>query len=307
MPSTSTTAPQHYPPVVSVVNLKGGVGKTTLCVNLAYILAYAHAKRVLLIDLDPQANATQYLMSQHSYRKLYLNEPAQKLTVYELYHHRSMVGVAGAQTPSTDKYIQRVYQKGSSHLDLVASKLELSLHSFAASQYLSFNEIRDFIAEIPATYDLVFIDCPPTVSRLLMASLEASQYILVPVKLDFLSAIGLPLLKQVVSQIYPQQIARRPHWMPSDVKILGLVRNMYERQHNSTKESEAEVTALAKSEKYYVFDALISRSTKFTWGPRHSLPIFRTEPNSRYADEIRELGEEFLSRLQELETQRLRK
>nr|WP_324291553.1 ParA family protein [Corallococcus sp. BB11-1] len=82
-PPTSTSPPQQYPRVTSVVNLKGGVGKTTLCVNLAYGLAYFKDKRTLLIDLDPQANATQYLISQHTYQKLYLSEPPPKSTIVE--------------------------------------------------------------------------------------------------------------------------------------------------------------------------------------------------------------------------------
>jgi chromosome partitioning protein len=290
-------APKHYPAVTAVVNLKGGVGKTTLCVNLAYALAYFRGARVLLVDLDPQANATQYLISQDTYRKVYLSNPPIRRSVVELYDEYSQLGQRKGSAGDHDKYIQRVYTgspKG--YLDLLASKLELSLLAFEGGQVQRNTQIRMFLEQIGDRYDFVLIDCPPTVSRMLIAGFEASQRILVPIRPDFLSTIGLPLLHEVITNIYPEDIARRPAWLGEDIKVLGLVHNMVQSHLRMTQESIADIDQQAKKLGYPIFRTQIGHSTKFAWSAKSSLPVFRTEPRSRYARELEDLATEFVQR-----------
>jgi len=296
------TKPKHYPEVVAVVNLKGGVGKTTLCVNLAYGMAYFHGKRVLLVDLDPQANATQYLLPQQTYRGVYLIEPPKKRSVFELYRAFEELDLAASTAipAPTDPsvYLQRVYKGSTGYLDLLASKLQLSLLAFQGGQVQKNSQIRWLIESVRDRYDYVLIDAPPTVSRMLMAAFEAAEHVLIPAKPDFLSSIGLPLLRRVIDKEYMQEIARRPTWM-NPLKILGLVFTMYDKRLRMTVDSEEEIRRVAGEMAAPVFDSVISDSTKFAWSSQKSLPIFRTEPRSRYADEVASLVSEFLTHFEQ--------
>jgi chromosome partitioning protein len=285
-----------YPSVVSVVNLKGGVGKTTLCVNLAYGLAYFLSRKVLLIDLDPQANATQYLISQQTYRKLYLDDK-QRLTVHELYQEHQMRGLGSTAPPKSPKsYIQRVYDGHGGCLDLVASRLELGLLAFEGGHVQQNDQVRWLIESVGSEYDVVLIDSPPTISRMLIGGFEASEHVLVPVKPDFLSSIGLPLLDRVVHQVYSNQLARRPPWM-KPLTILGLVYTMVIENLTMTQESLEEISKLTQQLKYPIFTARIASSTKFTWSAKRTLPIFRTEPSSKHGRDLSLLVSEFDHRL----------
>ncbi|RKH59053.1 ParA family protein [Corallococcus llansteffanensis] len=296
-PITATTRPQ-YPRVISVVNLKGGVGKTTLCVNLAYGLAYFKDKRVLLIDLDPQANATQYLISQHTYQKLYLSNPPPKATIVEAYDEFVQATRNTDNPPKDpDRYIQKIYRGEKGYLDLVASKLELSLLAFEGGQVHKNNQVRWLIESVQENYDIVLIDCPPTVSRMLMGGFEASDHVLVPMKPEFLSTIGLPLLHRTITKTYNKEISKRADFLNKELSVIGIVYTMSNASLTMAQESMSEIQREAARHKYPIFDSTISQSTKFTWSAKRTLPIFRTEPSSRYASEIERLVNEFLARL----------
>lgn len=287
-----------YPHVVSMINLKGGVGKTTLCVNLAYGLAFFHNLRVLLVDLDPQANATQYLISQQTYRKIYLGLGATKKTIVEVYQESRDSDLTMRRNPLSDptQYIQRVYSGRTGSLDLLASKLELSLIGFLEGHGQQNDQVRWFIEQVGDGYDFVLIDCPPTVSRMLMAAFEASQSFLVPVKPEFLSTIGIPLLDQVLKNLYQEKIARRAAYLPPALRPIGIIYTMVNEQLTMTRESMDELNSTAKKLSYPVFENSISASTKYTWSSRQSLPVFRSEPRSKYAAEMASVVEEFISK-----------
>lgn len=300
----SSVKKKRYPEVIAVVNLKGGVGKTTLSVNLAYGIAYFLDKRVLLVDLDPQANATQYLIPQQTYRSVYLTEPPKKKSIFELYRAFEELDLAATnavpELPDPGAYLQRAYKGNRGYLDLVASKLQLSLLAFAGGQVQENSQVRWLIESVADRYDYVLVDAPPTVSRMLMAAFEAAQSVLVPVKPDFLSSIGLPLLARVIEKEYATKIARRPAWLPP-LKIIGLVFTMYDKRLTMTTESESDIRKVASTMNAPVLDAVISNSTKFAWSSQKSLPIFRTEPRSRYALEVHALVNEFVSKFEPVE------
>ncbi|MEE4247827.1 MAG: ParA family protein, partial [Kangiellaceae bacterium] len=276
---------KQYPKVVSVVNLKGGVGKTTLCANLAYGLAYFKQKKVLLVDLDPQANATQYLISQKSYRDIYLMKKTKK-TIVELYYEISKDNYNFNDQENKNiiisQFIQRVYTAlPDGYLDILASKLELGLlNVFGNATIRRFNQLKKFIDLTGSNYEFIIVDCPPTISDALFVGLFASDYVLIPIKPDFLSSIGFPLLHKIITETYPDCIPNA-----SNIKVLGIIYNMVDTRLNMTKESIAEVNELAnnKDYQYHIFNSQISYTTKFSWSSKTALPIFRTEPASRYA------------------------
>ena len=153
-------------------------------------------------------------------------------------------------------------------------------------------------------YEFVFIDCPPTISSLLYAGLSAAQWVLVPIKPDFLSTIGLPLLDRIITKEYPSYI-NRPDWMKA-LSVMGLVYNMVDNRLRMTKESISDVQKDAEHLGYNIFKSSISHSTKFAWSSKRTLPIFRSEPSSRYTMEIQKLVDEFIERFQGLNNENKR-
>jgi chromosome partitioning protein len=297
----AATSPR-YPEVVAVVNLKGGVGKTTLCVNLAYGLAFFRGARVLLVDLDPQANATQYLLLDQVYRRDYLRDPPARLTIVDLYndYQRQYQKDGWSEEQSAprelERYRSRIWEGRGGYLDLVASKLELGLVALEGGAVQRNGQVRWLLTHVASDYDIVLIDCPPTMSRMLWAGLEAAQSVFVPLRPDYLSTIGLPLLDRVLQRIYPEDVKKRRSWQ-EELKVLGLAFTMVDERTRMSQESRLEVADYAKRAGHRIFDSVISASTKFTWSAKSKLPIFRSEPSSRYAREIEALVNEFAAAL----------
>jgi chromosome partitioning protein len=290
----------RYPVVISVANLKGGVGKTTLSVNLAYGLAWFQKQRVLLIDLDPQANATQYLMPETEYRKVYFGDPPLKKTVVELYLEYDQQYATNKVLPIKHiDFLTRIYRGNTGeYLDLLSSKLELSRLAAQGGNVHRNKQIRDFIELVCREYDVVLIDCPPTISRMLWAAFEASHSVLIPMKPDFLSALGLPLLGQTIQEDYQNDVARRSgSLVPAKLSVLGLVFTMVDSRLNMAKESIAEVEQQAAQLGYHIFTNRVRMSTEFTWSAKKSLPIFRISPMSHLATEMELLVEEFAKQI----------
>ena len=176
--------------VVSFANMKGGVGKTTLCVNLAYE-AFLHRKKVLIVDNDPQFNATASLMDPARYIEWVIER--KRRSIYNIYERPPRVGGSKKQEKirAKDFMIRTWYfPKSEFRLDLLASRIELyeTLRNPSHKEYRLDNFLRRFAQD----YDYVFIDCPPTPSVLTLSAFAASDYVLIPVKPDFFSTFGLP-------------------------------------------------------------------------------------------------------------------
>lgn len=173
---------------VSLINMKGGVGKSTLTVNLAWHFSSRQnwKKRGLVVDLDPQFNASQYLVGVKDYEGIVKNK---KPTIWDIFEW-------GTKTPRGTTSITNprsvVHHVRSTNIDLIPSRLELAFslkNPGHKERYLS-----RLLKEIENDYDLIFIDCAPTESVLTTAAYLSSEWLLVPVKPEYLSTIGLPLL-----------------------------------------------------------------------------------------------------------------
>src|SRR5271170_2226773 len=181
---------------VSMINMKGGVGKTTLASQIAWYAAVRLDKKVLLIDLDPQANASQSVMSPQTWVS-YLDRGG--LTVADIFEQFTPTGTASGSPKKLDplKAIHsRVEYRDGSLLHIVPSRLELSwtLRNPTGKETL----LPRFIAKIETKYDLIIIDCSPTDSILTDAAYHSSRYILVPIRAEFLASIGFPLLDRSI-------------------------------------------------------------------------------------------------------------
>jgi len=179
---------------IALVNMKGGVGKSTLAVNIAWEYATAPwHRRVLLVDLDPQFNASQYLIGQPSYVKTVLEDG--KPTMWDLFEQNTRI--PGQPLRPFDPHAAilsfRKYRDGG-QLDLIPSRLELALSLRNPAQKESL--LDKSLDQVKADYDVIVIDCAPTESILTLAAYLTSDYVLVPVKPEYLSSIGLPLLRR---------------------------------------------------------------------------------------------------------------
>ena len=185
--------------VVSLINMKGGVGKTTLAVGLAWELSKKY--RILLVDVDPQFNATQWLVSEDDYLSWIRSDT--RRTIFDIYiPDRSTSGIGGfgrkgRKRPSpTLKNCAMKVSHGATTLDIIPSTLELI--TLDAAPRGTENMLRIFLHTARQKYDYTIIDCPPTSSLFSLSAYIASDAYLVPVKPDPLSVLGLPLLERTM-------------------------------------------------------------------------------------------------------------
>jgi chromosome partitioning protein len=190
--SVVDTATEQGPAIVSVVNLKGGVGKTAISVNFA---AYCGRKnyKVLLIDLDPQTNATFSCISVERWQA----HAASHGTVANLLGARQHTTAQGKQKSAADVLVKNVFKKVDlipSHLDLFT--IDLDLGGVTARETLLKRAVKDIIAK----YDVVICDCPPNLTIPTQNALALSTHYVVPVSPDYLSSLGIALLLSRVNK-----------------------------------------------------------------------------------------------------------
>ncbi|RIV81434.1 AAA family ATPase [Pelagerythrobacter aerophilus] len=247
--------------VVAMMNMKGGVGKSTLAANLGWYGAARLDHRVLLVDLDPQFNLSQYVLGVQRFEEL-LN--SDEPTIDDLF--RPMTG--DKPPVHASELIQQVtnYDDGSC-LHLIPARLELAFNVRLATERAHI--LRDSLEDVITNYDVIILDCSPTESILTWAAYYASDYIVVPVKPEFLSTIGLPLLIKSVDAFKAQHPADR---YPD---ILGIIFNDSSDKVEHLK-SKRFVRETAHEFNIPIFDNEISHSDSYPAGARKGQPIFWT-------------------------------
>jgi chromosome partitioning protein len=250
--------------VVSLINMKGGVGKTTIAMQLAFA-AGAKRLRVLAVDLDPQSNLSQAALGARQYVDLLKNDKPTVIQVFEGYLPPTAVTGGPTQVDPTS-IILKEPTRAFGRVDLIPSRLQLcrTLRNPIGKE----RKLEEFLVKVQQDYDLILIDCAPTDSILTDAAYFASRYILVPVKPEFLAAIGLPLLADSLKAF---KTANADHCL----EICGIVFN-----HSSTYSSGPEartaiqdVTNLAEQEKWHVFERHVQYSRSYAKSAREGKPI----------------------------------
>jgi chromosome partitioning protein len=252
---------------IAVINMKGGVGKSTLCVNLAWHYAAMSEwnKRVLLVDLDPQFNASQYLLGADRYETQIFK--ANRPTIWDIFEQAARTpGLRASGRDLKDTVFPAVRFTSGTYINLIPSQLELSytLKNPSQKEHL----LSNFIDEIETQYDLIITDCAPTESILTTAAYLCSETILVPVKPEFLSTIGLPLIRQSVSEF--TRLYRKP------IQVSGVCFNHSSEYAPEATRSKDEVREVCTEFGWHVFEEEIPFSRSFPKGAREGQPIFRT-------------------------------
>jgi len=186
--------------VISFVNMKGGVGKTTLTINIADTLARIFEKKILLVDMDPQFNATQSLMTKYkdldSYEKLRTHRQTINSILQPL--PEGMGVCSETEDAQTQSLILNLYNGSSGKLDFIPGDLEIT--TFESSRRGSERRLKDFLNEQKSDYDYILIDTPATYSIFSQSALLASDFFIVPIAPDTYSALGYSLLNRIMKE-----------------------------------------------------------------------------------------------------------
>ncbi len=247
--------------IYALANQKGGVGKTTTAVNVGACLADA-GLRVLLIDFDPQANATTGLGLR----------PPRGRSTYELLHGRSLAEIAvPTSIPNLDL--------APAHPDLAAAAVELP------DRQDRDEVLGRAIAEVGSAYPYVIVDCPPSLGMLTLNALAAANRLIVPVQCEYYALQGLAQLLESVELV-------RARLNPK-LALTGLLLTMHDARTRLSSDVAAEVREHFGSK---VFRSVIPRSVRLAEAPSHGLPIVAYDPRSPGADAYYRLALEVVER-----------
>ena len=277
---------------VSLINMKGGVGKTTIASQLAHA-ANRDGFRVLAIDLDPQSNLSQSLMGPRRYVDHIRDNRPTIAQVFEDY-----VPAGGSHGSPRPIDLNQVIVGGigyptrnSGSLDLIPSRLELSrtLKNPTSKE----RRLAKALARISHRYDLILIDCAPTESILTDAAYFASRYVIVPVRPEFMATIGLPLLDLSLQNF---RIENDDH----EIEIAGLVFNRpsYYTDGPEARNSITEVQSAAREYGWHVFQNRIRHSASYPRAARKGTPLGETSNvQGQVVVEFEELKTEVFTKL----------
>ncbi len=252
--------------VIAVANQKGGVGKTTTAVNLAACLA-AEGKRVLLFDLDPQANATSGV-------------GVEKIDGASAYH--VLLGEGSLLEKIKPTAFERL-EIIPSEMDLCAADLELArLENHLHRVALSLQPVRD-----SGRYDIVLLDCPPSLGILSLNAFAASDGILIPLQCEYYALEGISMMNRILDQL-------RAAGVNPKLEIFGVVMTMFDGRTKLSNEVVEEVRKLLGEK---IFETLIPRTTRLAEAPSHGQPIIYYDQYSTGAAAYQLLAQEVLARL----------
>jgi len=250
--------------VFCIANQKGGVGKTTTAVNLAAALAAAR-KRVLLIDLDPQGNAT---MGSG------VDKNKAEASLYQVLLGESTIEAAAVKSQVAG------YDVLPANRELAGAEMDL-IDMQAREQ-----QLKRAIAEVIDDYDFILIDCPPALSLLTLNGLASAHGVIIPMQCEYFALEGLSDLVNTIKRVHRN--------MNPGLKFIGLLRVMFDTRVTLQQQVSAQIEAHFGDR---VFKTLIPRNVRLAEAPSHGMPGTLYDRNSRGAKAYLEFGDEFIKRI----------
>lgn len=249
------------PQIIAIVNQKGGVGKTTTAINISASLAEQN-KKIVLIDLDPQANATSGLgingldRNKCVYNAIVDNHPIDDVIVETKIKNLKTV-------PAT--------------IQLAGAEIEL------VSALSRENKLKRSIKNMKNSCDYIFIDCPPSLGLLTVNALAAADKVIIPVQCEYYALEGLGKLLESIKLV---KLNLNP-----DLKIAGIVMTMHDSRTNLSQEVINEVKTYFKKK---VFKSVIPRNVRLSEAPSHGMPIIKYDKRSKGAVAYKDLAREVI-------------
>ena len=259
--------------IISVINQKGGVGKTTTVINLATALAF-RKKKILVIDLDPQGNATTGLG---------LRNDDETKTIYDVLN-----GNSNFENTIKDTKIDNL-KLVSSNVDL--SGLEIETASENRRAFLLKDKIENFINSSKNDFSYIFIDCPPSLSLLTIMSLVVANSLIVPLQTEFFALEGLTQLIKTIDRI---KINLNP-----ELKIRGVLLTMFDKRNKLSAQVETDARKFLNEKVYHT---VIPRNVRLSEAPSHGVPILVYDKMCSGSISYSNFAEEFLKQENILES-----
>ena len=253
--------------IISIINQKGGVGKTTTAINLAAGLAMKD-KKILVIDLDPQGNATTGLGLS--------NSDISDKTIYSVLN-------------GTKKISDVIRKTKFENLDLITSNVDLSgleLETAGDSRrdFILKEQLMAFLNDSSKYYDYVLIDCPPSLSLLTIMALVTSNSLIVPLQTEFFALEGLTQLMKTIERIKNN--------LNPELIIKGILLTMYDKRNKLSSEVEKEAREYFKEK---VYQTVVPRNVRLSEAPSHGVPVLTYDKTCPGSKSYYSLTEEFLN------------